>query len=393
MKWVARFVRVDPNWGFADVQESGPFTLWYHEHRMTALPKDRAQLEDHLTYKLPFGPLGRLFGGAFARRKLRRLFFWRHAIMCQDLARFSKEVVPMRVLVTGSSGLIGKALISAMKVAGHDMVRAVRKETAGEGEIAWCPDRGFLDKAALEGIDAVVHLAGDGIADGRWNASKKKRLRDSRIGPTSKLCEDLAQMKRRPSVLVSASAIGVYGSRGDEILKENSPLGSDFLAEICKDWESATAPAKKAGIRVVNARIGVVLSSRGGALKQMLPPFRVGLGGRLGPGTQYFSWITLNDAVDAVRHLIDTDSISGPINLCTPTPVNNLVFTKTLGRVLNRATIFPFPAFAARLVFGEVADGLLLCSQRVDSSLLSSHNFSFTYPTLEPALRHLLGRP
>jgi uncharacterized protein (TIGR01777 family) len=392
LPWVARYERVDPSFGFVDVQERGPFRSWRHEHRMHPSEDGRSVLEDHVTYTLPLSPIGRFFGSGLARRKIERLFAWRHAVTRQDLARFAQETQPMRILITGSTGLLGSALTSAFKVAGHDIRRAVRGKPSAPGEILWQPERGFESPSELEGLDAVVHLAGDNIAAGRWNAAKKKRLVESRVGPTRLICENLAKLKQKPSVLICASAIGIYGSRGSEFLSEASTPGSDFLADLCQRWEAATEPAREAGIRVVNLRFGVILSSKGGALKKMLLPFKMGVGGRVGPGTQHMSWVALDDAVDGIRHAIKTPSLSGPVNLVAPTPVTNAEFTRTLGQVLNRPTIFPLPSFAARLAFGEVADALLLASQRVDSSRLQSSGFQFAYPTLDSALRHLLGR-
>jgi uncharacterized protein (TIGR01777 family) len=244
----------------------------------------------------------------------------------------------------------------------------------------------------LDGVDALIHLAGENIAATRWNAATKKRIRDSRVEGTRVLCEGLAKLTRAPRVLLSASAVGYYGDRGDEILSEDSPSGSGFLAAVARDWEAATEPAAAAGIRVVRMRFGVILSPRGGALAQMLTPFRLGGGGRIGSGRQWWSWISIDDAASAIQHAIMTESLSGPVNGVAPNPVTNAEFTHTLGQVLGRPTLIPMPAFAARLALGEMADELLLASARVlPTKLLESH-YRFQHPTLDVALRHLLGK-
>ena len=298
----------------------------------------------------------------------------------------------MKILVSGSHGLVGKALTHSLTDDGHEVVRLVRRErNFGSPEIEWQPDQGRIDATHLEGIEAVVHLAGDNIAAGRWTTQKKHIIRESRVQGTSLLSDTLASLSRPPSVFISASAIGFYGNRGDESLTEESPPGNDFLAKVCIDWEAATKSAVEKGIRTAHPRFGVILDAREGALAKMLPPFRVGIGGKVGNGKQWMSWIALEDVIGGLKFLLEDKSIAGPVNFVAPNPVTNAEFTSTLGRVVSRPTIFPMPAFAARLAFGEMADALLLSSQRVDPAVLEDKGFLFSWPTLEPALQHIIN--
>ena len=295
----------------------------------------------------------------------------------------------MNVLVSGATGLIGSALVPFLRARGHDVRRLVR-DGGDEQDVAWRPDRGEIDRSRLAGLDAVVHLAGESIAEGRWNAEKKARIRDSRKVGTRLLAEAIAALPSPPRTLVSASAIGFYGDRGDEPLDEQSPLGAGFLADVCREWEGATRPAVEKGIRVVNARFGFVLAKHGGGLAQMLPPFKAGLGGKVGTGQQWMSWVALDDVIGAIDRILATDALRGPVNVVAPEPVRNAEFTKTLARVLHRPSFLAMPAFAARAVFGEVADQILLASQRVVPRKLHSTGHAFAFPALDGALRHLL---
>jgi uncharacterized protein (TIGR01777 family) len=299
----------------------------------------------------------------------------------------------MKILITGSTGLVGSRLAESLKSKGHGIVRLVRSTPKDSAtEVYWNPEQGTLNATELEGLDAVVHLAGENVAEGRWTDEKKRRIRESRIKGTTLLSETLAKLKQKPEVLVSASAVGFYGSRGDEILDEQSASGSDFLAGVCREWELATQPAASAGVRVVNLRFGVILSGEGGALPKMLFPFRMGVGGKLGSGQQYISWIAIDDAVGAIEHALTNNSLRGPVNVVAPMAVTNYEFTKTLGHVLSRPTIFPVPAFAARLVFGEMADATLLSSQRAEPVRLKESGYTFKFPELEGALKHVLDK-
>jgi len=298
----------------------------------------------------------------------------------------------MHILVSGSSGLIGSALIPALAAEGHRATRLVRSMPVSrrEDRILWDPTASILDGPSLEGFDAVVHLAGENIAGGRWTIERKARIRDSRVNGTRLLAERLAELKQPPKVLISISAVGYYGDRGNETLTEASPPGSNFLAGVCREWEAATEPAAQRGIRVAVLRCGVVLSPAGGALAKMLFPFRMGVGGIVGSGKQYFSWICIDDVVRVILHALSADSLRGPINTVAPKPVTNAEFTRALGQALGRPTIVPMPAFAARMAFGEMADELLLASARAAPVKLLASGFVFRHAEIESALNHLL---
>ncbi len=298
------------------------------------------------------------------------------------------------VAVTGSRGLVGSALAPALASAGHRLLRLVRgaaPPAAGALAARWDPESGALESSALAGVDAVVHLAGESVA-GRWTESKKRRIRSSRVDATRGLAGSLARLERPPRVLVCASAVGYYGDRGSELLREESAPGTGFLAEVCREWEAATEPAARARIRVVRLRIGMVVSRRGGALAAMLTPFRLGVGGPVGNGAQWVSWIAIDDLVSAILHALDAESLAGPVNAVAPEPVRNRELAQALGRVLRRPALLPLPAFAARLLLGQMADELLLASARVEPARLRATGFSFRHATLEDALRHELGR-
>lgn len=297
----------------------------------------------------------------------------------------------MDVVVTGSSGLIGSGLKGALERAGHRMVPMVRSKGSG-GAIQWDPDRGEIDAAGLEGVGAVVHLAGEGIGNRRWNEAHKAKVKESRRVGTSLLAETLAKLNKAPKVLVSGSAVGYYGDRGDEVLTESSRPGSDFLADVCTTWEAAAAPAKEAGVRVAHIRTGIVLSGRGGVLPKMLMPFKFGVGGKLGSGRQWMSWISLEDEVGAIVHLLGDDAATGAFNLTAPNPVTNADMTKAIGQALHRPTLIPAPRFALKVALGgEMAEELLLVSQRALPTRLLDSGFTFTQPELAGALKTALA--
>ena len=393
LHWVAEHCDYQQGRQFRDIQIRGPFGHWNHTHRFIPEGKGASVLEDHLEYCVRGGMLGRMAMGRFVRGKIGSMFAYRHRTTVADLvshSRYRPQGV-IHVAITGSHGLVGRELVPFLTTGGHRVTALVRGE-ASPGQASWDPRADSFDASALDGVDGVVHLAGENIAATRWTEAHKQRVRESRVNSTRILCEGLAKLPSPPKVLVSASAIGFYGDRGDEILDESSPSGSGFLARVIREWEAATEPAAAAGIRVVQMRFGVVLSPNGGALAKMLTPFRMGGGGVIGSGRQYWSWISLDDAAGAIEHALITEPVDGPVNAVAPESVTNVTFTKTLGRVLSRPTVMRLPALAARLAFGEMAHELLLASTRVRPKRLLDSGYQFRHASLEDALRHLLGR-
>jgi len=297
----------------------------------------------------------------------------------------------MKIVVSGSTGLIGSALTSALTRRGDKVVPLVRRRVApGEQALTWDPEPGTIDRAGLESADAVIHLAGENVF-GRWSPAKKQRIYDSRVNGTRLVSDALAGLHRPPATLLAASAIGYYGDRGEETVTEDSAPGEDFLAHVARDWEAATAAATRAGIRVVNMRTGVVLTTAGGALPKMLPAFRLGLGGPVGSGNQYLSWIVLDDIINAILHLLGNPNLVGPVNMTAPTPLTNRDFAKTLGKVLGRPAVVTVPAFALRIAFGADGAAMVQSGQRVLPARLVASGFRFSFREVEPALRHLLA--
>jgi hypothetical protein len=395
-RWVARHRDAIPERQFVDEQIEGPFTRWVHTHLFEPVAAGCTRYTDRIDYTLPFGALGELGGGLVADM-LRRTFQYRHATVRDDLAAHQRQAArgALTIAVTGASGLLGRTLIPFLTTGGHRVRRVVRGRVA-PGDIGWDPAAGRLDAAALEGVDAVIHLAGESIAGSRWSPEQKQRILDSRTRGTTLLAETLARLTHPPRVLISASAVGIYGDRGDEVITEETHLraGPDsmFVEQVGHAWEAATAPAERAGIRVVRTRIGIVLTPAGGALEQMLPLFRLGMGGRLGSGRQIMSWIGIDDVVGAMHHVLMTESLHGPVNVTAPEPVTNSDFTTVLGAVLGRPTFCAVPAGALRLALGDLADELLLAGVRVLPGRLQQSGYAFRHPSLERALRHVLGR-
>ncbi len=394
-RWAAVHRDYAENRKFVDEQMEGPFSHWIHEHRFDPEGSESTRYTDRIEFGPPFGTVGTMVGRWLARPRAERMLAYRHATLRADLAAHApyRERPRLRVAVTGATGLLGSALVPFLTTGGHEVI-AVSRRRGLAGAVHWDPAAGVLDHAGLEGMDAVVHLAGENVGT-RWSEHRKRRIRDSRVEGTMLLAEALAGLRRPPRVLISASALGVYGDRGDEVLTEDAlPEGppADFFVELGRDWEGAAEPAAAAGIRVVNPRFGLALTPAGGALARLLPAFLLGAGGPLGRGTQWVSWISIDDAVGAIHHALFSDDLAGPVNLAAPEPVTSRTFAATLGRVLGRPALLPVPAPALKLLFGEMADTALLSSQRLSASRLLASGYLFRHPTLEAALRHVLGR-
>ena len=386
-RWVAEHFEIIEGRQFRDRQLHGPFPSWVHTHRFDRHgphQSRRCVMRDRIDFKLPAGPLGVIAYKLFMRRQIERMFDHRHAVVVADLIDhqiFSADKT-LSVAITGASGTIGTALTHFLSTGGH-AVRPVRRL-----------DGLSFDLEAIRGADVLVHLAGEPIIQ-RWDQEVKDRIRRSRVDRTKVLCEQMTRLPEsdRPKVMLSGSAIGVYGSREDHLLTEDSSPGDNFLAEVALDWEKATADASSIGIRVVHLRTGLVLTPRSGVLGKALLPFKFGVGGRLGSGRQYMSWISLDDHIRAMTFLMFAPNFEGPVNLVAPDPVSNLEFSKTLGRVLRRPAIVPAPRAALQIAFGDLADEALLASQRVEPMRLQQAGFRFRHPQLERTLRELLGRP
>ncbi len=422
VRWIAEHTEYAPPHLFVDKQLSGPFAKWLHRHHfLTAANADAAEgvtvpasidtdadegsncvLRDDIEYALPWRPFGQIFGGWMARKEVETMFAYRHRVTRDDLqlsVRCPSD--PMTIAISGPSGLVGSKLCSMLTLLGHRVIRlerSIEKATqANELSIdssvptAVAPWSSADEVAKLDGIDAVVHLAGKSIASGRWSDRVKKEIRDSRVELTGQLAHSLASLPRPPKVFVCASAIGIYGDRGDETLTETSSLADDFLADVGRQWEAACEPASQAGIRVANARFGIVLDPSGGALQKMLLPAKF-MGGKVGNGKQWWSWVALDDCLGAIYHAICHQDVQGPFNVTAPEPMQNRDFAKVLGRVISRPALFPAPAFGLRLALGEMADALLLSSTRVMPEMLTSTGYEFRFNKAEAVLRYCLGK-
>lgn len=388
VRMVSEHTAYDPGQLFRDEQREGPFKSWVHTHRFLDGPTGTSVLEDEIHYELPMGPLGAAVGGAPIAAKIERMFAYRHALLALDLQRHHAfaNASPLTIAVTGATGLLGSALCAFLSTGGHS-VKVVRRRHGN-----------LLDVSDFEGVDAVVHLAGAPVADERWSDERKRVLVDSRVALTRQLVELLKNLRTPPKVLVSASAIGIYGDRGDEVLTETSAPGqrsnqaAGFLAGLCLDWEQEALRASAFGARVVCVRIGLVQAASGGALAKLLTPFRAGVGGPIGRGDQWQSWVGLEDVVGTIHQALLDARLNGPVNAVGPAPVTATEYAKTLGRVLHRPAVVPAPELALRAAFGELADGAILASQRVQPEALRAVGFTHVHPSLESALRFTLGR-
>lgn len=378
---------------FRDVQEKGPFASWSHSHYFS--DSDRgAVLKDHVAYSLPGH---RVLPGLiknYVHRSLQQLFHHRQKILEEDIQLHQRcSTAPLRILISGASGVIGRDLLPLLTTGGHKVFTLVRRQPdPARGEIYWNPAAGILDPEELPEIDGVIHLAGEYIGLSRWKEEKKHRVLDSRIQGTTLLAKTLAARKRPPAVFLCASAVGYYGDGGDRVIDETAPPGNDFIAEVCKIWEQGTEQARQAGIRTVFMRLGIGLTPRGGALQRILATSPLGFIRRFGSGRQYISWISRDDMVGAMLHALSCPSLEGPVNIVAPHPVTNAEFMQTLARICGRPLLFPLPGWFLRMIYGQMASEILLSGCRVSSQKLTDSGFKFRHPALETALKNLLGK-
>ena len=389
--WIAEHIAHQDNACFIDRQRTGPFALWQHTHAFTPAQQGCC-LEDHIEYALPFPPFGDWLGNRIVRRKLDRMFTYRQRTLSADL-QDDTPARPKTILISGGSGVVGSDLIPYLRTKGHRVIRLVRRPPAPEkDEVFWDPASGHLDLAPLGPVDAVINLSGRNIGHMPWTASNKQAFVQSRVETTALLIKALARMNTKPEVLINASAIGYYGHRADHPVSENDAAGTGFIASICRQWEHTALPAAEQGIRVVLLRMGVVLTPKGGALKQMLPAFRMGLGGAMGSGAQWISWIGMDDLLGVINAVLHNPALQGPVNAVSPNPVTNRHFAKTLARVLKRPVLLPVPKIVITGLFGQMGREVLLSGARVLPDTLLQAGYRFRHPELETGLRHLLGK-
>ena len=395
--WDLEHVGHVPGIQFCDRQRRGPFRSWFHLHRFDAEGSGQTRLVDRLSVEFPFGHLGRYLGSPFLRKQLQRLFRYRHDVTAADIGlmveRKSMNRSSLRILVTGASGVIGKALVPFLTTQGHRVVTLGRSaDPSDPNAFGWDPERGEIDIRSLEGVEAIIHLAGANLAAGRWTAKRKREIRDSRVLGTRLLVDAMARAGDHVKTFVSSSAIGFYGDTGESAADESAPSGKGFLADLCRDWEAEALRATGHVDRIVLMRTGVVLTPKGGALGSLLPVFRKGAGGRVGDGRQWMSWISIDDLIAALLHAVETESLNGPCNGVAPVPVRNAEMTRILAEVIRRPAAVPVPKTVLRLLFGRMADETLLVSCRVEPGVLERSGFRFRHPDLESALRHCLGK-
>ena len=393
-EWVIEHRDYQHNRQFRDILLKGPFARFDHTHSFFAGSATTSSLEDHIEYELPLGAAGALAGGWYAGATLDQVFRYRHALLLGDLVRHAQfaDRGPMRIAVTGASGFIGSQLCAFLSTGGHTVLRVGRGAfNPGVVDVPWDPAKDTIDAKLLEGVDAVIHLTGANIAE-RWTDEHRKAIRDSRVQGTTLIAKTIAALERKPRVLLSASAIGIYGDRGDEVLDETSPPGTGFLCDVAREWEASTQAAESAGIRVVHMRTGIVQGAAGGALGKQLPIFRAGIGGPIAGGHDWVSPIALDDEIGAMHFCLMRDDVRGPVNLVCPNPITNADYTKALGDAVHRPAVLPIPAFGLHLLFGtDMSESTILASTRVLPRVLQRAGFEFRHPTIQDILTFELG--
>ena len=394
MSWVAQHTAYNPPHSFEDIMLKGPFKSWHHIHKFSENDDGKAVIHDQVNYRLPMGFIGNIVAGRMIKKRLTRMFTAREIRLQRDLKRHAEfsSASKKKILVAGSSGLIGRQLVAFLDTGGHDVWRLVRRTAKpNEKELAWSPENGKINPNDLEGFDAVIHLGGAGIGDKRWSKKRMKLIETSRTESTSLLAETIAKLDKKPECFIVSSAVGWYGDRGDELLDENSTPGEGFLPNTCAKWEQACQVAKDAGIRTLNLRTGIVLDATGGALGKMLLPAKLGAGGPIGRGKQWYSWISMDDQIYATHFLLMNDNLEGAFNLVAPNAVTQKTFAKQLGKVLRRPAFVPTPPLGIWLLFGKMGVALTTESTRVNPTKLRDAGYRFEHENLEPALRDCLG--
>jgi hypothetical protein len=391
LNWHAHHMRYVKNKMFQDIQRKGPFLFWEHSHNFEPDGNQACHLEDHIRFRLPLSPFSDVIVLPSVKNRLNQMFEYRHTITQNDMELLSKRPEKLNIVMTGSNGVLGAALLPFLTTQGHSVIRMVRKTPRRADEAYWSPEYQKIDSRPLKKANVVIHLAGENIGKGRWTKTKKNRIIKSRTQGTSLLALTLSKMKSPPETLICASAIGYYGNQDDRILTEDETWGNDFISDVCHQWEEAAEAAVARGIRVVFLRIGVVLTPRGGALERLLPAFRSGFGMTFGEGNQFLSWISVDDFIGAVNHVLFCKQLHGPVNLTAPQPVRNLDFSKSLARSLNRPSSIHLPNWMIKRLFGQMGNEVLLSGNCVIPQKLMATGYQFYHPTLESALTHLLG--
>ena len=391
LPWNAEHIIYEKDKFFKDIQAKGPFAQWEHSHYFTE-NDGFTTVKDHVDYKLPLHPLAMAVAGKFVKSKLERMFRYRENVCRNDIEFYSEyNPKPKTIVVSGSSGVLGSSLIPFLQTQGHKVIRLIRdKSKLCIGDVCWNPNAGIIEEK-FENADVVIHLTGEPIGEGRWTDLKKHEIVDSRVKSTALLASTLSQMKNPPKTFICASAIGFYGNRGDAVITEKDRHGDDFISKVCSKWEQAAKPAADAGIRTVFMRIGVVLTPAGGALERMALPFSLGIGPIFGSGRQYMSYISMDDVLYATSHIIETESLSGPVNLTSPYAMTNRDFSDTLAHYFNRPRFLKIPSFALLRMYGQMGKEVLLSGANVYPEKLLSSGFRFRYPTLADTLTHELG--